>query len=155
MEYQKKIAFSGDSAEALVAARMVLMNHNFRIESTRKSELSAAGPGMQSTKQNPLTGATRVRLLAEDSSLLLSAELGGLRWMRNFLYLFPPSLALVLSLFFLLPPMPDSAVFLPWLVLSPWLVISPLIVKWIRRRTITALDNLLHNAKAAGESPDG
>ena len=135
---------------AVESARSVLANNNFRIESLGHTEIIASGPGMQGTKQNPLLGATRIRISMRSSALDLYAELGGVKNMKRFLYFFPPALALLLSLSFLVSSMPLFAVFIPWLAVSPWLIISPMMTRWITNRTIAALDNLLYNMKMAG-----
>lgn len=147
MEYRTTIPFDGDCTKAIDIARSVFINNNFKIESLSRSEIVARGSGMQSTKQNPLVGATLVRITVKPSLIDLSAELGGVRWMRNFLFIFPPSLALTISIVFLILPMPAFVVFVPWLAVSPWLIISPLLAKWIKSRTISALDTMLHNMK--------
>ena len=104
MEYRKTIPFAGgdtgDRKKAIETARFVFANNNFKIESLSGSVIIVRGPGMQGTKQNPLVRASMVRIRVEPSFLELFAELGGVRRMRNFLFLFPPSLALLLSIVF-------------------------------------------------------
>ncbi|RJX26543.1 MAG: hypothetical protein C4531_15545 [Desulfurivibrio sp.] len=151
MEYRKTLPFDGDRQRAVDLARSVFINNNFKIESADQAEVLVRGPGMQGTRQNPLVGASRVRLRVEAASIELSAELGGVRRIRNFLLLFPPALASLLSLVFLILPMQPFAAAIPWLAVSPWLFLSPLMARWIRSRTIAALDTLLHNMKLTGE----
>ena len=70
--------------------------------------------------------------------------------MQWFLYLFPPALGGLLALTFaLIPHFPRQASLAPFLAVSPWLIISPLMGRWIRKRTIRAIDTLAHNLTTA------
>jgi len=152
MEYIKTMPFEGDGESAIKIARSIFANNNFIIESLSNLEIVAKGPGMQSTKQNPLLGASRVRIAIESSFITLSAELGGVKWMRNFLFVFPPSLALLLSITFFILPIASFAAFIPWLAVLPWVFLSPLVARWIKKRTLSALDTMLHNMTVTSQT---
>jgi hypothetical protein len=146
MEYKKTTEFNGSGADALDAARSVFINNNFRIQTMDGGGIVAIGPGLNSTRQNPLLGATVVKITAGTSSLALEASLGGIARMRTFLYAFPPVLGIVLSAVFLvIPGMPLYAAAIPWLAISPWAVLAPVMVGRIKKSTVTALDTLLAN----------
>ena len=147
IQYRQTVPYSGDGKKCLETARAVLANNNFKIEFLSASELLASGPGMYATKQNPLLGATRVRIVIGESAIELAAELGGVRRMRNFLLVFPPALALLLSGVFLLVSLPPPAVAISWLAVLPWAALSPLMIRMIRSRTEQALRTLLHNMR--------
>lgn len=147
MDYRKTIVFAGKCPGVIETARSVFVNNNFKIESLSDTEIIAEGPGMYGTKQNPLVGATRVHIIVKPGRIDLLAELGGVRRLRNFVFFFPPALALVLSITFLFLPMAPSAALIPWLAVSPWLFLSPFVARLIKNRAISALDTLLHNMK--------
>ncbi len=152
MFYETSIPYSKDPQDALLLARSVLTQTGFRIESLDNRCLEAHGPGLQSTHQNPLRGASRVRILIYDETIHLSAELGGVVWMRNFLYLFPPALGCILMLVFALTGLPLLTCGGALVgALSPWLVLSPLMARGIRRSAVEALDTLLQNMRFGGD----
>jgi len=138
------VTLAGDPARAFDLAATVLASNGFRLEKRDDRTLAAVGRGMQSTKQNPLTGAGRVTLTRVGSELRLEADLGGVRRLVRFLVALPVGLAVAFLVGWALSGGARGP--LPWqpaLALAPWLVISPLMVFWIRRRTIAALDDLL------------
>ncbi len=145
MDYHQTLPFRGDPARAIETARITLATHSFRIESRTDTELSARGPGMYSSRQNPLVGVSRLAVSVRSGEIHLEAELGGSRFMTRFLYLFPFGIALIISTVFLIVPMPRFALAIPWLAVSPWFILSPLMAGWIRKRTLAAIDTLLHN----------
>jgi Flp pilus assembly protein TadB len=151
MLYETSIPYSKDPQDALAFARSILAQTGFRIVSLENRCLEALGPGLQSTRQNALRGASRVRILIYDETIHLSAELGGVIWMRNFLYLFPPLLGVFLIAVFALLGLPGRAFWIVLAALSPWLVLSPLISRAVKRSTLEALDTLLQNLRFGGD----
>jgi hypothetical protein len=171
--YSKSIPFSGDIDAAFAAAANVLGANGFVLHEKGLSRVEFDGPGMRSSRQNPLLGASHLRMEARAGTLSLDAELGGVDTMRRFLIYFP--LAMAAGFFvliglgggFLLEQLGASNRGEPvaregfWLLLTaplallpfaPWLILSPLMCRAIRRRTIEALDRLLaHIANAAAK----
>jgi Flp pilus assembly protein TadB len=152
MFYETSIPYSKDPQDALLLARSVLTQTGFRIESLDNRCLEANGPGLRSSHQNPLRGASHVRILIYDETIHLAAELDGVVWMRNFLYLFPPALGVFLMLVFVLTGLSllTSGCALVG-ALSPWLILSPLMARNIRKSTVEALDSLLQNMRFGGD----
>lgn len=166
-EYETSSQVSGAVSLALTSAISVLANNGFKILS-REPEMSVLeGPGMNSTKQNALVGASKITLRAAGDCLRVEAELGSADRMRRFLMTFPFFLGMGLGLLFGI----SSGVVLgqafgigfgvPWapgwqwllfamgisfLPVAPWLVLSPLIARSIAKRTRNALDLLVINA---------
>ncbi len=148
--YDKKIEFNGDSTSAMLAAKNIFMNSGFKIEIINDNELLITGPGMSSTKQNPLCGVTKGWLKITESSVEFFGELGGIEFMKKFIYYFPPMLCVGIMLINILIanfsdnfPLPN--IFTPLLTLVPWIFISPLVVKKIQKRTIDAIHTALNN----------
>ncbi|MFO0939889.1 MAG: hypothetical protein U0930_03905 [Pirellulales bacterium] len=152
---------------SLQVALAILANHGFKIVSHDSRSARLSGPGLNSTKQNPLLGATSIQLVLEDHRLKLIAELGGVDSMRRFLMSFPFLLGLGLGLLFgvgggLLFGRNFGVGFgVPWaqgwnwmlftlalsvLPVAPWLFLSPMIAGSIRNRTQQALSTLANNA---------
>lgn len=151
---------------ALQAALAILTNNGFAIveRSTYSADLS--GPGLNSTRQNPLLGASKIHLELRGQQLHLEAELGGVDSMRRFLMRFPFLLGLGLGLLFAVVGgfafgMQFGGFGVPWaqgwtwmlvaigggmLPVTPWLLISPVMSKAVRKRTENALTTLLQNS---------
>ena len=160
---------SNDSSEdALKLAVSVLMRNGFRIVELDASSASLTGPGLNSTRQNPLLGATSIQLQADSRQLVAHAELGGVDRMRKFLFTFPPLLGMGLGLLmgiiggltfgkqfgigFGVPFAQGwwwmvTAMVMCLLPVSPWLVLSPIMSNMIRKRTECAIESLIHNAQ--------
>lgn len=149
--YENHVMFSGDSEKVLDQARAVFMALNFRDFESTRSKMVAYGPGMHKSSEPPLLGATKIELRTENSRLNISAELGGVRFMRNFLYIFPPALCLGMGGFFFVlfsamdQDLGKTVMFLPMMLLAPWLIIAPVMARSIRNRTTIALDSLLED----------
>jgi hypothetical protein len=150
MNYERSIEFHGDPVRAFAAASNILMPNNFNLVDKTLGHAAFEGGGMQASWQNPLVGATRIRIEAKGERLILSAYLGGIRFMAWFLFLFPFALALLLSGIFAameVSPFRQMAL-IAFLSVSPWMVLSPLMSLWLKRRTERALDTLLSNLAA-------
>lgn len=151
MEYRTSRPFSGNVSAALEVARSVFISNGFKVDMPNNTELVATGSGMTSSRQNPLLGVTSVKVTIGPASINLSATLGGVRWMRNFLFLFPLGLGVFLIILFALLSLPWIAFLSVLFAIMPWLILAPLFTGWIRRRTLRALDTLLYNMESAGQ----
>ena len=147
--YRNRMPFTGNVELALHNVRSTLQAAGFQKVELSETALAAWGPGMHNNKQPPLCGATKIDIQIYDGSAHLNAELGGVRFMRNFIYFFPPGLAVGLGLLFGAlatgGSMPPQAAFMPLLIVIPWLFIGPIMVRSIRSRTTEALDLLLED----------
>lgn len=158
---------SRSTIDGLQVALAILAKNGFTIISRDSETAHLIGPGLHSTKQNPLLGASSIHLRLEKQQLRLDAELGGVDSMRRFLYRFPLRLGLGLGLSFgILGGLGFGRQFgvgfgVPWaqgwawfflalagglLPVAPWLVLSPLLSRLIQTRTQNALTSLVHNA---------
>lgn len=170
MEYSITIPFRGDAGKAFDAATTILTTNGFAITDRRQSTLEFTGPGLRSTRQNPLLGASRIRIGGGHAELSLDAELGGVAGMRRFLTIFPLAMAAGFAAFFGLgmgfmfgrtfgvgfgvPFAPGWRWFafiapIAVLPLAPWLFLSPMFARSIRSRTLRSLDTLLSNISVA------
>lgn len=160
IEYAASLPFRGDTAKAFALAEAALTALGFRFTDRTASSVELAGPGMNSSRESGLTGASRIRISGGRGELAVEADLGGVAWMARFVKLFPIGLVLclgiVLSVVF-------SVVFGPgvWIVAVAaavvgnavlWLVLGPLMARGFRARTDRALDTLLANMVAVGEA---
>ena len=157
MQYSASQPFHGDHLAAFYLAESVLTSLGFRSAQRTESTMEMLGPGMHSTRQTALLGATRITIARRSSDLSVEAELGGVAKMSRFVMLFPITLVLVLGVIL-------TAVF--WTVFGSgiwiwavagaigvngvtWLLIGPLMAKGMQTRTNRALDALLANMVAA------
>ena len=160
MQYSASLPFRGNADKAFGLAESALTALGFRLTERTPGSVELVGPGMNSTRQSALVGASRIRISGGRSELAVEADLGGVEWMSRFVTLFPIGLVLglgvVLSVVF-------SAVFGPgiWIFAVAgavggnallWLVLGPMMARGIRARTNRALDTLLANMIVVGES---
>lgn len=154
MQYETEQPFRGDFDQVLELATTTLTGHGFRLGHRDNILIEFLGPGMQSTRQPPILGATRIVLQKTPEALRLDADLGGVAFMQRFLTFFPPGLGLSLLIVFYFvfpPPVFLVAAIAAVAATAPWAFIAPMMSRWIKGRTITALADFLHNiASAAG-----
>ena len=142
-----------DPTVALDAAVDALAGAGFRLVGRTPSEAELTGPGMTSSRQDPLVGASRISL-SSGGRLEAVAELGGISRMARFLRWFPPALgaalAVVLVAVFAASDLGYDAVIggavIPLVATSPWIILGPVIARSLRQRTVAALDTLVANA---------
>lgn len=157
MEIRKTVSFSGSPDRALETARDTLVHQNFKLTATTRTSLEAEGPGMNSTKENPLLGLSRVRVDVTGHELSAVAEAGGVRRLLTIVSLVLVGVTIMdIALFSFLPNRNGSGP-LHWYYglapTAPWIIIMPLMTRWVRRRTNRALDTLLANAAAIAATP--
>jgi hypothetical protein len=161
----RKLAVESD--QAIDSAKVTLASVGFRIQEKSDELLDCTGPGLRSTRQNPLLGASRIVLRVANGHLTLDAELEGVYFMQRFVRWFPIALGLGLGVVLgivqgiVLGRQAGIDFGVPWapgwkwmaltiagclIPVSPWLVLSPMIARSLERRTRSALDTLLVNA---------
>lgn len=157
MEYAKTVPFTGKAATALNIARLTFLPLGFQIAASSDHELRATGPGVNSTRENPLKGISETTIIVRSSAIEMKATLGGIRKLKMFLKLFPLGMMLLFLIVFgvlawQLPALRHAWIFLiPIGALAPWIFISPLMIRMIERRTAQAIDTLLNNMVFMGQ----
>ncbi len=148
------LSAGGEATALLRHLRDQFVNRGYRLEETTDTRLEVRTPTQYSqTRQNPLLMLSTATVTADGEFVRFQGELGGLVWMRRFLYLFPAGLGLLLAAIFLgvvylTADMPVGAALLtPVLALGPWVVIAPVMVCWLRGRAMRSVEALLHNAQ--------
>ena len=163
---------SGSPKDALQSALTTLTNNGFAITDRDATSATLTGPGLNSTRQNPILGASKVDIRIDDNTLHVNAELGGVDSMQRFLMRFPFLFGLGLGLLFgviggfVFGQQFDVGFGVPWaqgwqwmlvaiggamLPVSPWLILSPMMARMIRNRTHHALETLVSNAGYAAK----
>lgn len=156
MEYSKTVPFAGRGAKAMDMARSTFVGQGFQIVASNDDELRVTGPGINSTRENPLKGVSEASIIIRASAIEIKAILGGAQKMKTFLRIFPLAMALFFLLVFgvlawRLPDFRQWWIFLiPVLALSPWVFLGPAIARSIEKRTIQAVDTLLSNMMMMG-----
>ena len=141
--YSYSALFRGDTKAAFDVARTALVAQGFEILAQSDKELRARGPGMSSTRDPPLAGASELTLHVDASRIEAQATLGGVARLKAFVYLFPPGLGLVLAVSFLLAGMPNWWVGI--LCVAPWLFLSPWMGSMIERKSTKGVDSLVRS----------
>lgn len=156
MEYSKSVPFTGHGARALDVARSTFIGNGFQIIASSDYELRVTGPGINSTRENPLRGVSEATIIVRSSTIEIKAMLNGAQKMKRFMQLFPLAMAVFFLIVFgalawRLPVLRNVWFFLtPMLALSPWIFLAPLIARSIERKTKEALDTLLSNMMTLG-----
>jgi hypothetical protein len=149
MDYQRTMPVA-DSEKAVDAAANVLIQHSFRITEKSETAVELTGPGMISSRQDPLVGISKIRISQSSGSLSVEAQFDSIRKLIKYLAAF----IVVMGVFFLVlfailftrQGQPVGIVVLISLApLAPWPVLLPLIMRWLKSRTARALDVLLSN----------
>lgn len=164
MPYVTSVDFRGDPKPAFAVAISVLTANAFRIVNKDATTLEFAGPGMANSRQSGLLGAKRIRFQSGGGRLELEADLAGVA--RMFLLATAFVLLVAVMMFFVtrgvIPPHPHpprrgatgSTLLIlrlqPLFPLAFWAVFGPVTYVLTKRRTIRALDTLLHNMVASG-----
>ncbi len=155
MDYEKTMPFSGNMEKALEVAKNVFIQHNFQIVRDSDTEVELTGPGMLSSRQNPLVGISRVCIRGTSGNLSIEAEFGGIRKLTKYLVLFIVGMAIFFLVFFgiILPKQgqpADKIILISLAPFIPWPVIIPLMAMWMKSRTAKSLDILTNNMIALG-----
>jgi hypothetical protein len=153
MEYHNSRHIPGDAVAASRRVVDILAGQGFRIAVPQRDAVELLGPGMRSSRQNPLVGASKVVVRSRDREVAIEAEFGALRRLIRSLgvFLFGMAVCLFVLFAFVIPPDDVYVRFVvPVLPLAPWLVLLPLMGSMLRRRTARAFDVLLLNV--AGEA---
>ncbi len=155
MDYEVARSHHGDPQRILNTIRDQLIQRSFRIERQFENGLALHGPGMHSSRQDAVLGMTQVEVHVTSTEVSLQAELGGVRFLKWSVTLFPPGLGLGLFVLFLFVLPNRGAAFAPLLATAPWLVLGPLMASMFKKRTIRAIDTMLDNAIIIDEMDDG
>jgi hypothetical protein len=156
MEYAKTVPFTGRASKALYVAQSTFISQGFQIVANTDSELRVTGPGMSSTRENPLRGVSEATIIVRPEAIEIKAILGGVERIKTFLRFFPLGMALFFLLVFgvlalTVPVLRIWWIFLiPLLALSPWLFLAPMIARSTEKRTTQAVDTLLNNMMVMG-----
>lgn len=158
---------AGLTDDVLKSAVATLTTNGFEITHYDKTYVSLVGPGLNSTKQNPILGASKIALRLNGKRLEAEVELGGVDAMQRFLMWFPFLLGLGLGIFFgigggfLFGQIFGVGFGVPqaqgwkWMLVavggamipvSPWLILTPILCRMIRKRTQNAVEVLVRNA---------
>jgi hypothetical protein len=160
MQYATAVPFRGNLKQALDLGIATLTSLGFRIVAKDSASLELTGPGMYSTRQSPLLGASRIQIAAEGGNLAVHAELGGVEWMSRFIQVFPATLCLLLFLvmvgiFAIVQPQSLGHVTaitggVTGANLVVWLLLGPRLTRYIQARSCRAIDSLVGNMAAVG-----
>lgn len=174
MTYSNSVAVTGDAQRVLASASTILMTIGFEVVEQAGDRIEFVGPGLSSTRQNPILGASKLIVGVEHGRLFVNADYGGVDSLRRFMIRFPLLLgigigsvfAVILSVVFLvlyiLGVDMGPAWAIAWLSplmafgialtsVSPWIFLAPWITRHLQRKTADALDTLMTNVSHAAE----
>jgi hypothetical protein len=150
---EQTIRFDGDGQKAFEVALQSLLPLGFRIERRDEFNLALSNSARYlNSRQNPLQGISRIDFTLRPGVLSVRTEMGALtRMVRVMAYLLAGMLAFFVLLFGTLWLTLAEFQGQPWILLLtaapfiPWIFILPFMEGWLQRRTLAALETLLHN----------
>jgi hypothetical protein len=163
MEYAASRPFQGDLDKAFDLAIAALTALGFHLNERTPSSVRFTGPGMNSNRQSPLLGASRLEIRSHHGHLELTADLGAAERLIRFVRVFPIALNCVLGIVFLVV---FGTIFggraAPLFWISPvigvtllngavWAILGPWIARNIHQRTLRGLDSLLNAMVVTGQ----
>jgi hypothetical protein len=152
--YKKNFELKGNPAKALEMLLNIFIQSNFRIIKKEAFSFELEGPGMNSTRQNPLVGISEAKVVFEDNILLVQVVMGGVAKMRRFMIRLISGMAVFFAVLFGISFAtvgafaginPSHAV----LVAAPlliWVFLIPVLTRVMKHRTIKALNIAAENA---------
>jgi hypothetical protein len=133
---------------------MLLTPVGFTVSASKPGLIELTGPGMNSSRQSPIVGCSKIRVTSDSRVVTLDAELGGARWLGNFVRIFPVVLTggilAILSVVFWFV-LPNASQVVPILILvlfldvGVWLFLGPLIARRLVDKSRQAADGLMVN----------
>lgn len=153
--YSNKRHLTCDSKEVLTQLIQALMGLGFKIEYSSPTTAEISGEGLRSTKQNPIKGATKIRLDAEERQITMEAELGGAYWLSRFAFfmigMLPVLLLSIQTLIYILAELEFP--YINWIFASGLLffpitalIAHPFISSYLVDRSRFALDELMESS---------
>ena len=132
MDYEKTEPFSGNMEKVLEVAKNVFIQHNFQIVRDSDTEVEFTGPGMLSSRQNPIVGISRICIRGTRNNLSIEAEFEGIRKLTKYLVFFIVGMAIFFVVFFgiIFPKQgqpADKIILISLAPFIPWPIIIPLI----------------------------
>jgi hypothetical protein len=151
MEYQNAKHVSGEAAAAAKQIVDSLTAQGFRIAREQRGSVDLLGPGMQSSRQNPLVGASNVVVSSRRREVIVEADFGAVRRLIRTLGVVIFAMAILFFVMFAFVVRPENwfvRFVVPVLPLAPWPILLPWMSWLFRRRTARAFDTLLQNTAA-------
>lgn len=152
--------FAGDAGKAMNIASTAFTSNNFNVTSRTPSSIEFTTSKDGKADANPLLGATHIKIEKADDHLKLEATLRGV-WALGRLFIYLP-LALGVTLIILLKIYGDfhkeaSVALMTSIAIAlvlPWAVLAPILIRWLKRRALMILANLLQSIITRAEIPD-
>ena len=89
MNHTIEIALKKSTTETINWFVSTLSSQGYSVIHKDEISCTLGGPGQTNTRQNPLLGATELNIICNKNLLTVKAYLGGVKWLRNFLIIFP------------------------------------------------------------------
>ncbi len=155
MEYQNSKHVSGEASAAAKRIVDALAAVGFRIAVQQDDSVELLGPGMHSSRQNPLVGASKVVVRSHRREVAIEADFGAVRRLIRTLGFFFVGMGVCFFVLFGFVIHSDNPTLvtrfvLPLLPLAPWPVLLPWMSWLFQRRTARAFDALLERVGAEG-----
>lgn len=148
MDYQNRRHASVEAGLATRRIRDTLTGLGFRVVREEANSIELSGPGMISSGQNSLVGASKVTIITIGREVTIEAEFGGVRRLIGGICVLILGLAVfffVLFGFVIPVEKPAMRFILPLCPLAPWPILLPWMTWLFKRRTARAFDGLLES----------
>jgi hypothetical protein len=154
MDYENRTLIQGDPIKVLEAALNILVAMGFSIVKKEKYLLELSDPGLHSSKQNPILGASKIIVSINGNELVVQAEYGGIRKLMKFITILIVVMAISFLIFFtfLFGKQSDNIVYISLAPFLPWIVLLPLMSNIFQKRIKKSLDTFVNNVLVVGSS---
>jgi hypothetical protein len=154
MEYTASRPLEGSPERALDLITAVFASNGYALVSRDSRSVRFESGAGEGKGRNPMLGDSTVMFNIKDGSLTMLADMGGVRKMGTVIIFLPVALALFFLVLFGILFGELGAGFIAMVSLGPvlpWVFLAPLLIRWLKKRSVEALDRLLESmAKASG-----
>lgn len=156
MDYEKTIEFSGDFSKAAEAARNTLLPHGFQIVNSDDNSIELEGTrSIVNSGEDPLIGVSWIHVQIVNKSLILKAEFGGVAKTAKLITVITIASVIVtlgiVGAVLIKQHESMQKTFLLLIIFAVSPIFIPFFYKYMKFRTVKAVDTLLNNMAALGK----
>lgn len=155
MDYEKTVEFDGDFSKAAETARNTLLPHGFQIVNSNDNFIELEGTrSIVNSGEDPLIGVSWIHIQMVNKSLILKAEFGGVAKTAKLMTVITIASVIVtlgiVGAVLIKQHQPIQKTLLLLIIFAVSPIFIPFFYKYLKFRTIKAVDTLFNNMVALG-----
>ena len=158
MDYEKTIDTGDNSRKLMASIQSLLERERFKTVEDSGDTVKLRRPLGSVNNRTPFCGVSLVEITSLGRQAQVRADFGHVRWARNFLLVFLPMLALILTAVFW-GKKADRGTTEIWqislITLGPWILIGPVMMRSFRRKSRREMDDLIQTAASVAKAGNG